>query len=141
MKSKLSIIFVVVTLFGCDPVDNKLVIKNESDNKIYYMSCPNKDLASMYRHEVKLQGTGFTYLNFVSEVMPNRTKHESSVGIPWEGYIDKVCENGKLRIFTFSIDTLKKYDWKDINEHGRYLMKKEFSIEDLKKLKWEVSLP
>jgi hypothetical protein len=142
MRAKF-ILGILVLLASCDPVDLKLRIKNETDQKIYFMTCPARTLNKMYRDEVKSQGNNLNYRNYIKEMRPHSIEEQLMMGHrgkAWENYVNH-CENGKLRIFIFSIDTLNKYNWKDINENERYLTKREFSVEDLNKLNWEIRLP
>lgn len=128
-------------LLGCDPIDDRLVVKNQSDQKIFFLRSPNRDLATMYKQTTDQQGIS-TYLNFIEEVGPDSTEKIliTGGGKAWERYINGACEDGKLRVYTFSIDTLKKYSWKEVMENNYYLKKMEFSVNDLEKQNWEIKL-
>lgn len=143
MKCSL-IVFLSLTVAGCvlDTFDDRIVVKNQSNERVYYLKCSYDKLSTMFKKSAE-QVNGVTYINFVKEIRPVESRRERRMGsrTAWESYINEVCEDGKLRIFTFSIDTLKKYNWKEICENERYLTKKEFSVEDLNKLNWEVKLP
>jgi len=141
MKLNLIILSTLMLLLGCDPVDDRLVVKNQSDQKIFFLRSPNRDLATMYKQTTDQQGIS-TYLNFIEEVGPDSTEKMliTGGGKAWERYINKACEDGKLRIYAFSIDTLKKYSWKEVMENNYYLKKMEFSVNDLEKQNWEIKL-
>ena len=142
MKSKF-IFVLLVLLAGCDPVDDKLIITNQSDHKVYYMTSP-MDLGDLYRKILKEQGTPITYQGVVDIIGPKISRNETMMGRrgrAWKNYVRRTCKDGKLRIYTFSLDTLKKYNLRNIGDSHRYLSKQEFSIDDLNKLNWEVKLP
>ena len=125
---------------GCDPVDDKLIITNQSDQKIYYTRSQHSQLTKLYQEGSIKEDT---YLNYVAEIESNTSRHEILMGRrgkAWRNYI-KNSEGGKLRIYTFNIDTLNKYSWKDVIDNNRYFSKKEFAIDDLEKVNWEIKLP
>lgn len=142
MKAKF-ILILLVLLAGCDPVDDKLIITNQSDDKVYYMTSP-MDLGDLYREILKEQRAPITYQGVVDVIGPKISRNETMMGRrgrAWENYVRHTCKDGKLRIYTFSLDTLKKYSLENIGDSHRYLSKQEFSIDDLNKLNWEVKLP
>ena len=143
MKFNFIILSFIILLLSCDPVDDQLVVKNESHQKAYFLKSPDRDLYTMNQRVVSEQGTGSTYLNFINEIEADSTKHMliTGSGKAWQRYINEACEDGKLRIYTFSIDTLKKYSWKEVMENNYYLKKMEFSVDDLEKQNWEIKLP
>jgi len=136
-------IFLLLLCLNCDPVDDKLIITNQSDHKVYYMWAP-QDLSPLYEDILNKQGIATTYQGVVNAIDPNKSEHETLMGRrgkAWENYIKHTCENGKLRVYTFSIDTLKKYNFKDVADNNRYISRKEVSIDDLNKWNWEIKLP
>lgn len=143
IRSNITLVLLLAAV-SCDPFDDKLVITNQSDHKLYYTITPYAELSTLYQKTLSEQGIQINYQNVVKEIEPNTSKNEMHMGHrgkAWKNYIKNTCENGKLRIFTFSIDTLKRYDFKNIIDHKRFLLKREFTINDLEKINWEVKLP
>lgn len=130
----------MAVLYSCDPVDDKLIITNQSDQKVYYMLSPT-ELSIFYKKTMDEQHVSLTYQGAVDYIESKRSRHETMMGRrgkAWENYVKFSCDGGKLRIYTFSLDTLTKYNFKSIVDHNRYLTKKEYSFDDLNKLSWEV---
>ncbi|UII31976.1 hypothetical protein LVD17_27185 [Fulvivirga ulvae] len=129
--------------FGCDPVDDKLAIVNQSDEELFFVTSPHSDLSKLYQEGLDQHGVEVKYTNYVEEVEPNATYRPTHFGSgnAWERYINQVCEGGKLRIYTFDLDTLKKYNWKEVIENDLYLKKVELSVDELEKMNWKVTLP
>lgn len=139
MKSHsfLLFLFILVLIQGCDPVDDRLTIINQSDKKIYYTTNSHSQLNKLYKES----SINVTYLNYVGEIEVNISKNERMMGPrgkAWENYVRNICEDGKLRVYTFSIDTLKKYSFRDIIDNNRYLEKREFTVDDLEKINWRI---
>ena len=143
-KIKNFILFLFILTFSmCDPVDDKLVIRNESSQKIYFLKNEYDKLSKLYEEVLKKQGVELTYLNCIEIIEPNSENRQLLTGArknAWEKYINNVCEDGKLRIYTFNIDTLKKYNFKEIANSNRYVQKREFSVKELQELNWQIKL-
>lgn len=140
MKLRLIWVLVIaIPTIGCDPIDDKLKVTNLTGKKIFFLESEYEDLRTMYKREREMQGA-ITFANFLDSVEPNSTKHLIIMGggEAWERYINN-CEDGKLRIYTFS-DTLMRYGWKYVLEKDCYIKKMEFTVSDLDKLDWEISL-
>lgn len=136
------ILLLSIIVCSCDTFDSKLIIHNASDQTLYYTYSPYERLDSFYKKTAREQGA-FTYLNCIDEI-PSKTKKERrrmGRGNVWERYINGVCEDKKLRIYTFNIDTLKKYSFKNVADNNRYIQKKEVSVDDLNKTNWIVTFP
>jgi len=48
--------------------------------------------------------------------------------------------NKKLHVFTFNLDTLTTYSWKEIIENNLYENKKDYSLAEVKSMNWEIKL-
>lgn len=142
MKYILIIIPIVIIFFGCDPVDNKLSINNLSSKKKYYVLSPHKNLNKLYEPEAEELGIKITYLNYVKEITGNSKKQQflTGGGKAWERYINLACEDQKIKLYTFDIDTLEKYSWKEIISKNYFSSKKEFSVDDLERINWEIKI-
>lgn len=135
---------VLLFVTSCDPVDDKLVLTNMSSHKLFYLESPYENLIDLYEVTLREQGIRITYKNVVEDIEPRSSKNVlllGSKGRAWENYIDTNCEGGKLRIYVFAIDTLKKYDFRDVAVNNRYVSKREFSVADLERVGWNVTIP
>jgi hypothetical protein len=137
---RLIAVFIFGLLISCDPIDDKLTIRNSTTQRIYYMKSSYGDLGKMYDETVELQGKNLNYQNFINDVDPGSSKQLliTGGGEAWKRYIEKACEDGKLRVYTFSIDTLKKYTWEEVMKGNRYLNRIEVSVYDLEKVGWNI---
>ena len=136
----------MILIVGCDPIDDSLKITNQASTKIYYLYSPYRELVNVYDRTLQEQGISITYRNVVEEIDPFKTKREIILGRKdqaWRDYINSVCEDGRLRIYIFDIDTLKKYELKfrDVAVNNRFASKIEVTVEDLEKSNWEIRLP
>jgi hypothetical protein len=140
MKFNLILMLFLFACWGCDPFDDKLILINKTSDKIYYTESLCAILATFYEANAKVQGSNLTYLNFIDELRPGQEKRVMLPGRTgaWINYVNKYCEDQKLRIYTFNIDTLKKYSWKDVMYKNIYVNKIEVSVKDLDALNWKV---
>lgn len=130
------------TLFVmCDPIDNKLVIVNDSNEKLYFVTSPYINLSRLYEDGLEQHGIKIKYTNYVESVEPHSEFEAIKFGNEnaWERYINEFCEEGKLRIYSFEIDTLKKYSWKDVIENDLYSKKMEYSVKELQEKNWRIN--
>lgn len=133
--------FVLLFVFSCDPVDNRLKVINRSNAKIYLLTSHRRKLSDKYQDDIKLNGRGIGFINYIKEIDPNDSIPLTKLGNPsntWIRYINNVCEDGKLRLYTFSLDTLQKYSWRTVLEKEYYNRKVELSVKDLDKQNWVV---
>lgn len=132
---------ILLCLLGCDPTDDRLRVVNKSDEKIYLLESHRRELSSQYQDDIKQNGRGFGFTNYIEEIDANDTTVLHMGGNSnhaWERYINNVCEDGKLRLYTFSLDTLQKYSWRTVLEKEYYNKKVELSVKDLDKRNWVV---
>jgi hypothetical protein len=136
------LVSIVAVLLGCDPIDDKLVINNNSDEPAFYAWSPRNKLNELYEEGLDKYNIQVAYTNYVREIPPNTKQVQilTGAGKAWERYIRDNCDEEKIHIYIFNIDTLEKYDWKTVIESNFYSKKMEFSIKDLEKLNWEIPL-
>jgi len=133
----------LLLLLSCDPIDDSLEIWNSSSKRVYYMTSCHENLVKDFQLTLEEQGIELNYLNVIDTVAPLSSKKEAIVGKrgeAWKAYIRK-CDNGILRVYLFNIDTLVAYDFRDIAINNKYLVKKEYSLDDLQRLNWRIELP
>lgn len=136
-------LFTLLGCYGCDQLDDKLAIVNQSNKELFFVTSPHSDLSKLYQEGLEQHGVEVKYTNYIEKVEPNSTYRPTHFGSgdAWERYINKACDGGKLRIYTFDLDTLKKYNWRDVIENDLYLKKVELSVADLEKMRWKVTFP
>jgi hypothetical protein len=136
------VIFAAVIISGCDPIDDKLVINNQSNDTIYYAFGSQDDLTVLNEKDLGVLGIKVSYSNYVNILAPKSNRHEYITGArgAWERYINQYCDNGQLKIFVFDIDTLRNYPWEEITSNNKYRYKLNLSVNKLNKSNWIVDL-
>jgi hypothetical protein len=134
---KLLIFFLGTMLLNCDPVDDKLIVSNASDDTVYFVRTSHDEVRELYDAGLDELGIETSYTNYVKEIAPNTKQVQilTGGGNAWERYI-RNSDHGKLHVYTFQIDTLKKYGWKTLTSRAYYPKKMEFSVRDLEQLNW-----
>ena len=81
-----------------------------------------------------LQGTKISDKNYIYDLDPHANRRHVKTGSTkaLEIYIEEICENKKLHVFTFNLDTLTTYSWKEIIENNLYENKKDYSLAEVK---------
>lgn len=127
-------------MMSCDPIDHKLKIINNTNDKIYYTYNQNNDLLAMYDVELEKMKVSQSYHNYINSIEANDTIMPPEMGYDaWVKLIQK-SKNKKLYIFTFDIDTLEKYQWKEIVQKNKYKKRYAISLEELNMVNWTVSI-
>ena len=136
----LNLILAIVT--ACDPIDDRLKIVNDSNDTVYYLITEFENLERMYDPDLAANGINITYKNYVYELAGKASKKHVKTGSvkAWEDYIEKVCENKKLKVFIFDKEMLRSHSWKEIVEDGYFQERKSFSLDDIKDMDWEIVL-
>ncbi|MBN3584570.1 hypothetical protein JYB64_19420 [Algoriphagus aestuarii] len=139
MKLPIVILFLLF-IIGCDPIDDKLIIDNQTQNKIYFALSPHDHLSKLFEEGLDKFNVEVTYKNYVNEIEADSKQRQllTGGGNAWERYINETCQDSMLRVFTFNIDTLNKYSWSEIIEKNYYLKKIELSVKDLEKQGWQI---
>ena len=144
MKTKNKYIFIYLLLMNliisCDPIDHKLKLINNTNDKTYYTYSQNIDLLAMYDVELEKMKVSQSYHNYINSIEANDTIMPPEMGYDaWVKLIQN-SKNKKLYIFTFDIDTLEKYQWKDIVQKNKYKNRYAISLEELEKINWTVNI-
>lgn len=154
MKKIISIItflFLILQITGCDFIDNKLAVHNNTDSTIaflipqepnYFPTGGEPDNITCRQRNDSLLDTKVKMpiaeleggVHFVSA---HAVQHVRTFNTTWEGVIKK-SPSQKLEFFFFpaGLFTLGKYTWREIR--SMYLQKKAFTKADLKKVDWVV---
>lgn len=127
-------------MMSCDSIDHKLKIINSTDDKIYYTYNQNNDLLAMYDVELNKMKVPQSCYNYIQSIEANDTIMPPEMG--YEAWVKLIqnSKNKKLYIFTFDIDTLEKYQWKEITQKNKYKKRYAISLEELNRANWTVSV-
>lgn len=124
MIQLISLLVLSVIINGCEPIDNKLLIANETDRLLLYIPSKTDSIV------------GSAPVDGNHSIPRHGEKHITVMG-SWENKV-QYNFNGKLWVITFDSDTLEKYGWEDVKCNNRYYSKQSFTLSDLKKANWEV---
>ncbi len=131
MKQIFFQVLILLILSSCDYVDDRLVIKNES----------NKPISVVFSHDTIFPEISNIEYYIVTALEPNEVRHISKPGSldAWPYYV-KFGNSKKLTAYFFDVDTLKKYHALNFKNYGRLFKKKiEISRTDLEKINWTLS--
>ena len=141
MKLSKTIIFPIVVLIvnSCvldrKPDPNDLMIRNNSDSKIYVFSSSDDsygfitDNQNIPRDTYDSAFVEYSILAKDSNIMLSRPDR-------WDQFSDKKSNNNRLRIFIVTEDSVKKYGLKKIFKDNIYTRLYYLSKEDLDKIGW-----
>lgn len=124
----------LVLLVSCTPKEEtrKIQIFNKSNNIIYCfigttdkLTEPYIDYPESYLESYKINPDTFQYLY--------------NKELKWETFIDRECNNGKLRLFIVSKDSVNKYSWEEVLENNIYSTVYKLDIEALNKQQWKIT--
>jgi len=139
MKTLIGIILTVLlcTATSCDPNgdgqwDGRLKITNNSNDSIYSRLQYNYPDSTIL--ETGHPGAESTF------IAPSKTEKIFS-SIKWEERISFINKQNTLYVFLYSVDTLNKYPWSQIQKDYKILQRYALSIDDLQKLDWNVTYP
>lgn len=118
------LLVLLVVIGGCDQMDNKLLIANETDRLLLYSTFKTDSIVGSSPADG-------------NHSIPRHSKKHVTVMGSWESMV-RSRFNGELWIVTFDSDTLEKYGWEYVKSNNRYYSKQGFTLTDLKKANWEV---
>ncbi|MGE5473168.1 MAG: hypothetical protein ACM3UU_02985 [Ignavibacteriales bacterium] len=113
-------------------MDNRLNIKNNSENRISVEVCQDSTLTINDVNHIE-----YYLSNFIE---PDKEINESIVGgkNEWDNFICS-STNKKLNIFFFNLDTLKKYNDFNIIISNKMYQHYEFTKQELEQLNWQIT--
>ena len=148
----LTILFVSIS--GCDFIDNKLKVWNNTKDSIAFIiptlldnfpTLDSENTISKSKNDSLLK-TRATYdpkdddsFGGVHFLAPNSNQNLMLFNTTWEGVIERYYKR-KLVIYFFpvSVMTSGNYTWKEIWTKKLYTKKIELDVGELKKLKWNI---
>ena len=139
LMQMVAIMLIGISFFGCprllDNVDNRMIIRNNSDAAILFefsFDYPDTTLG-----ELLVNPSLNPQIYRVESKMEERYGHGRNWEISFENYI----HSDTLIIFIFSADTLQNYDWDQIKRDSKILERYDLSLQDLLDRNWVVEYP
>jgi len=136
MKTNSFIVFIafIVLEFSCDYNDDRLQVKNNSNENIIFDFSDDTLLELKNNEDIKF---------FIREkIVPGETSRQIMQGSVngWPFLVQR-SKNNRLNVFFINMDTLSKYnDWIVILKKKLY-NRKEFTLEELEKNEWVIEYP
>ena len=140
MKLSLSICLILL-MFGCDPIDERLLISNNSDEIIFYLISPRIELdgQSPFKNSFEIVDKDTVWDETSNLVFPSSSKTPVIIGRNgWEDFINEDCQDNKLKVFIFQKSLISKVPWDTIVANQQFSKKYELTIEDLERNNWQV---
>lgn len=139
----LKLLMIGILLTSCDPSDNRLNIKNNSSDPIYYTyssedELDGKDIRIGINIDLS-EASGKTPDNYYL-ISPKSTANAALTSQMWEAIANE-SKDGKVYFFFFLKDTLTKYGWEEIVIGTKYAGKASYTINEMKKRGWTINYP
>lgn len=131
-------------LSSCDPVDQKLVIDNQTNEEIIYKIKTTKNFGdTVLFNKWNLTFPDTSYTADLGRIDPKSKRNIASMfgtGFnTWEKGIQEDCENGMVTVFIFNKSTLKRKPFSQILADKDY-RSFTLSTEDLEKIEWTIEV-
>lgn len=138
MKNRLLIISILITLYSCEYLDDRVLIINKTNKSLYYVLASKDSLNNIYYNTLSTDNQD-DYSYHVKTIDSNLKSVEAILGAKneWEKVV-LYGDSQKLYIFIFNLDTLNKYNWRSIVEKEMYYKRISYRLEELKKNNWEI---
>jgi hypothetical protein len=140
--SKIIILSIVVMIVNSCVLDRKpdandLMIRNDSDSKIYVFSSSDDSYGFITDNQNKPRDT---YDSAFVEYSISAKDSNIMLSRPdrWDQFSDKKSNKNRLRIFIVTEDSVKKYGLKKIFKENIYTRLYYLSKEDLDKIGWRL---
>lgn len=130
----------IILVWGCDPIDKKIVLSNKSSDVIFFSTSVNDSIItrSPFSHAYKIDQGDTIWDESSNLVLSDSSKFLTIIGKhAWENYINKKCKDSTLRIFIFN-KSLTKVPWDTIVSKQLYSKKFTYKVKDLEALNWRV---
>lgn len=134
MKKVITEMLTLLVMCSCldRALDNrKITIVNDSKKAIYCLFSQNDSIKNPYILYPD------SVINFYYKVEAKKTVILHDSPRSWQSYIEN-SENGKMRIFVISNDSVIKNGWKQILIHNNYIHLFKLTLQDLKDLDWRI---
>jgi hypothetical protein len=123
------LIFVITIVSSCSENDNKLVLNNDTEEKImYYDEFMNEN--NFIPNLIDCDNGSLYYVD---------SKLEERITSPtvWEAYF-KENPNNLLRIYIFNKDTVEKYGKCKVLKNKMTIKRYDLTLDDMKKMNWRI---
>jgi hypothetical protein len=133
-------ISLVFLLLGCDPLDERLILSNNTSEVVFYMisSSEKLDGKSPFKNSFKVINRDTVWDETSNLILPSSDKIPVVIGRNgWTDFV-KDSEDGRLRVFVFEKDLISKISWKGIIADQKFSKKYELTLEELERLNWQI---
>ncbi len=132
-RSYLLLSFVCALLSSCDHYDDRMTFVNNSQNKI----CIDYSTDSI----LKIPSTNKVEYYLSEKINPCERKSYVLPGSTseWPRLV-KSSKNRKLYFFVFRYEDLQKKNWDSMRNKNQYLQRIEYSLDELEKNNWVVTI-
>lgn len=133
MRARFNKVFVVVFLFqiGCDFNDGRMQVINNSQHTIAVEFSTDTTFISKNKVEYYLS-------NSIAPEMTRQYLKRDKKG--WSNFV-KSSVDGKLSLYIYNIDTLRKYMDIDYIKENKIYNLREYTLEELEKDNWIIKYP
>jgi len=146
IKRFLTFLSIILSIYSCDPADDRLQIINDSDSDIYFFyDCNNNlDNLNITRNKVypSLNSGDSLHLISSSFIKKNSSRHiPKRLGNDAWIYYVKNCPNREISIYFFLDSTINYYSDNQIRNQKLYIKHVSMSLEELNKNNWTIKYP
>ena len=138
MLNTIKIIIAFLLLIGCDPVDNRFEVRNNSDKTIFLYLSKEKTF-QLTHHYINPSGDTIYTADLYDYIRPNSIHKESIIGVgnSWKMFIETFPDS-TLQLFVFDKETLIEMSESDVITQNDVLKHFSLHIDMLEELKWKI---
>ncbi|MBD1399017.1 hypothetical protein H9Q13_17745 [Pontibacter sp. JH31] len=141
-----SLILLFYLMGGCDEVDRRLTIVNNTDKAMFYVLSTDSILdegSPNYKKEVFKIGNAKDTVWVEQDyfVKPYSKKRNDILGgNGWTYFINRESSDSTLYVFFFNAMDLVDTPWEELRSEKKYIELHSFTVEELEKNNWKVVL-
>ncbi len=135
-------------ILGCDPIDARLTIINNSPDSIYYdysFNYPDTglpEISPILKGEVEINHKKQSINNF--DGYHQGIKPYDTLVLRYMGDFEQSVKDNphkKLLIFIYDTDTIQKYTWEEVRKENKIMKRYELTVQELKQSNWTIIYP
>ena len=154
MRLLLTLLLFTITLISCDFTDDKLIIVNNSNDKVAFIIPAEPDYfpTTLDTNEISDKNLNDSLLNTYAKyeldkdsfggihfLESDSSKRIWTFNIYWEQIVESTPTNSlKVLFFADSIMTSGKYKWNEIYDQKLYV-EHEYTLEELDEMNWRIN--
>lgn len=141
---KTTLLLIVNLMGGCDEVDRRLTIVNNTDKAVFFVlskdSILNEDSPN-YKNEVFKVGNGKDPVWLEQDYFVkshSKKRNEILGGNGWTYFINRECQDSTLYVFFFDAMDLVHTPWEELRSENRFVQLHRLKVEELERNNWNV---